>query len=184
MLIVWFFVYKKLDLLFGVLCLPGDQSHPVCATDNKPSCVLHLLDWFIGSRGFSSLERRPEFCWVLQVMTSKNLILFWHFFFLPSIFLSISVFSNESVLCIRWPNCWDFSFSISPSNEYSGLISFKIDWLISLQFKGLSRVFSNTTVQKYQFSGLSFLYGPTLISIHTWLLEKPQLWLYGPLSVK
>ena len=48
-----------------MLCLPGDQSHPVCATDSKPSCVLHLLDWFIGSRGFSSLERRPEF-WVLQ----------------------------------------------------------------------------------------------------------------------
>ena len=53
------------NLLFGVICLPGDQGHPVCATDNKPSCVLHLLDWFIGSRGFPSLERRPEF-WVLQ----------------------------------------------------------------------------------------------------------------------
>ena len=60
---------------------------------------------------------------------------------LPSISPSIRVFSNESTLCIRWPNYW--SFSISPSNEYSGLIS--------LQSKGLSRVFSNTTVQKYQF---------------------------------
>ena len=67
MLIMWvFFAYKSLpNLLFGVLCLPGDESHPVCATDNKPSCVLHLLDWFIGSCGFSSLERMPEF-WVLQ----------------------------------------------------------------------------------------------------------------------
>ena len=54
------------NLLFGVLCLPGDQSHPVCATDNKPSCVLHLLGWCIGSRGFSSLEQRPEFS-VLQL---------------------------------------------------------------------------------------------------------------------
>ena len=62
-------------------------------------------------------------------------------FFLPSIFPSIQVFSSESVLCIRWPKDWCFSFSISPSNEYSGLISFRI----SLQFKGLSRVFSNTT---------------------------------------
>ena len=53
------------NLLFGVLCLPGDQSHPVCATVNKPSCVLHLLDWLIGSRDFSSLEWRPEF-WVLH----------------------------------------------------------------------------------------------------------------------
>ena len=71
MLIVWFLSIKSSpNLLFGVLCLPGDQSHPVCATVratvNKPSCVLHLLDWFIGSRGFSSLERRPEF-WVLHL---------------------------------------------------------------------------------------------------------------------
>ena len=58
--------------------------------------------------------------------------------------------SNESVLCIRWPKYWSFSFSISPSNEYSGLISFTMDWL---QFKGLSRVFSRTTVQKHQFFG-------------------------------
>ena len=66
MLIEWFLSIKSLpNLLFGVLCLPGDQSHPVCATDNKPSCMLHLLGWFIGSCGFSSLERRPEF-WVLQ----------------------------------------------------------------------------------------------------------------------
>ena len=66
MLILWFLSIKSLpNLLFGVLCLPRDQSHPVCATVNKPSWVLHLLDWFIGSRGFSSLERRPEF-WVLQ----------------------------------------------------------------------------------------------------------------------
>ena len=55
------------NLLSGVLCLPGDQSHPVWATVNKPSCVLHLLGWFIGSRGFSSLEQRPEF-WVLQYL--------------------------------------------------------------------------------------------------------------------
>ena len=66
MLIEWFLCIKSLpNLLFGVLCLPGDQSHLVCATDNKPSCVFHLLDWLIGSRGFSSLEQRPEF-WVLH----------------------------------------------------------------------------------------------------------------------
>ena len=70
---------------------------------------------------------------------------------LPSIFPSIRVFSNESVLRIRWPKYWSFNFSISPSHEYSGLISFRIDCLISLQSKGLSRIFSNTTVQKHQF---------------------------------
>ena len=68
-----------------------------------------------------------------------------------SIFPSIRVFSNESALCIRWPKYWSFSFSISPSNEYSELISFRTDALISLQSKGLSRVFSNTTVQNNQF---------------------------------
>ena len=64
------------------------------------------------------------------------------------------VFSMESVLHIRWPKYWSFSFSISPSNDCSGLISFRIYYrLISLQSKGLSRVFSNTTVQKHQFFG-------------------------------
>ena len=63
----------------------------------------------------------------------------------------IRVFSNESALCIWWPEYWSFSFSISPSNEYSGLISVRMDCWISLQSKGLSRVFSNTTVQKHQF---------------------------------
>ena len=63
---------------------------------------------------------------------------------------SIRVFSNESALHIRWPKYWSFGFSISPSNEYSGLISFKQTGWISLQSKGLSGVFSNTTVQKHQ----------------------------------
>ena len=68
-------------------------------------------------------------------------------------FFSIRVFSKESVPHIRWPMYSSFSFSISPYNEYSGLISFRMDWLISLRSKGLSRVFSNTTVQKHQFFG-------------------------------
>ena len=68
----------------------------------------------------------------------------------PSIFPSIRVFSSESVLRIWWPKNWTFSFSISPSSEYSGLISFRTG-LISLPSKGLSRVFSNATVQKHQF---------------------------------
>ena len=91
------------------------------------------------------------------------------FLLLPSIFPNTRVVSNESVLSIRWPKYWSFSFS--PSNEYSGLISFRIDWLISLQSKELTRVFSNTTVQNHQF----FDAQPFLLSnshIHTWLLEK------------
>ena len=70
---------------------------------------------------------------------------------LTSIFPSTWVFSSKSVLHIRWTKYWSFSLSISPSNEYSGLTSFRIAGWISLQSKGLSRVFSNTTVQKHQF---------------------------------
>ena len=86
------------------------------------------------------------------VMPSNHLILCHPLLLLPSVFPSIRVFSNESVLHIRWPKYW--SFNISPSNEYSGLISFSTDWfgLLAVQ-ETLSRVFSNTTVQKHQFFG-------------------------------
>ena len=87
-----------------------------------------------------------------SVMPSNYLILCRPLLLPPSIFPSIRVFSNESVLHIRWPKYWNFSFSISPSSEYSRLISFRMAGLISLQSKGLSRVF-NTTVKKHQFFG-------------------------------
>ena len=105
-------------------------------------------------------------------MRSNYLILCHLLLILPSIFPSIRVFSNESVLHIRWSKYWSFSFSISPSNEYSRLISFRMDGWISLQFKGLSRVFSNTTDQKHQFFGAQ-LSLQSSSHIHTWLLEKP-----------
>ena len=70
------------------------------------------------------------------VMPSNHLILCHTLLLLPSIFPSITVFSNESVLCIRWPKYWNFSFKISPSNEHSGLISFKMDWLDLLAVQG------------------------------------------------
>ena len=71
-----------------------------------------------------------------SVMPSNHLILCHPLLLLPSVFLSIRVFSNESVLCIRWPKYWSFSFSISPSNEYSGLISFRMDCLDLLAVQG------------------------------------------------
>ena len=89
-----------------------------------------------------------------SVMPSNHLVLCRPLLLLPSIFPSIRVFFNESVLCIRWPKYWSFSFS--PSSEYSGLISFRIDWLDLLEVQGLSRVFSNTTVQKHQFFSAQF----------------------------
>ena len=85
---------------------------------------------------------------IVSVMPSNHLILCHPFLLWPSIFASIRVFSNESALRIRWPKYWSFSFNISLSNEHPGLISFRMDWLDLLAVQGLSRVFSNTTVQK------------------------------------
>ena len=95
-----------------------------------------------------------------------HLILCCLLLLLPSVFPSSRVFSNESALRIRWPKYWSFSFSISPSNEYSGLISFRISGLIALLSKGLSRVFCTTTVWKHHSLMLSRLYGPAIICIH------------------
>ena len=102
-----------------------------------------------------------------SVMPSSHLFLCRPLLLLPSIFPSIRVFSNESVLCIRWPNYGTFSFSISPSNEYSGLISFRIDWLDLLAVQGTLKSSSPTPQFKsINSSALSFLHSPTLTSIH------------------
>ena len=87
------------------------------------------------------------------VMLSNHLILCHPLLLLPSVFPNIRVFSNDSAFHIRWPKYWSFSFNISPSNEHPGLISFRMDWLDLLVVQGLSRVFSNTLVQKHQFFG-------------------------------
>ena len=105
------------------------------------------------SLSITNFQSLPRFMSIESVMPSNHLILFCPLLLLPLIFPSIRVFSNESVLHIRWPKYWSFSFNISPSNEYSGLISLGWTGLTSLQSKGLSRVFSNTTVQKHQFFG-------------------------------
>ena len=116
------------------LCDPTNPSTPgLCGVTNSRS-----------SLKLTSIE---------SVMPSNHLILCRPLLLLPSIFPSIRVFSNESTLHMRWPNYWSFSFSISPSNEHPGLISFRMDWLDLLQSKGISRVFSNTKVQKHQFFG-------------------------------
>ena len=111
---------------------------------------------------------------VKPVMLFNYLILCRPLLLPPSIFPSIRVFSNESVLCIRWPKHWRFSFSISPYKEYSGLISFRMDWLDLLAVQGTLKVFSNTTDQKHQF----FSAQTSLRSnshIPTWLLEKSTI---------
>ena len=101
------------------------------------------------------------------VMPSNHLILCHPLLLLPSIFPSIRVFSNESALCIRWPQYWSFSFSISPSNEYSGLISFRMDWLDLLAVQGtLKSLLQHHSSKASIPSVLSFLYSSTLTFIH------------------
>ena len=89
----------------------------------------------------------------ISIMPSNYLILCHPLFLLPSIFPRIRVFSNESVFRIMWSKYWIFNFSISPSNEYSGLISFRMDWMDLLAVQRISRVFSNIRVQNHQFFG-------------------------------
>ena len=99
------------------------------------------------------------------VMPSSHLTICHSLLLLPSIFPSIRVFFNASTLCIRWPKYWSFSFSISPSNEYSGLISFRIDWL-DLYSPRDSQESSTLQFKSINSYVLSLLYGPTLTSLH------------------
>ena len=119
------------------------------------------------SLSITNSQSPPKLMSIKSVMPSNHLILCHSLLLLPSNFPSIRVFSNELALRIRWPKYWSFIFNISPSNEHPGRISLRMDWLDFLvQSKGLSRVFSNTTVQNINSSVLSFLYSPTLISRH------------------
>ena len=129
---------------------------------------------FQSSRKLMSIE---------SVMHSSHLILCRPLLLLPKIPPRIRIFENESTLHKKWTKYWSFSFSISPSKENPGLSPLKWTGWISMQSKGLSRVFSNTTVQKHQFFGAQ-LSSQSNPHIHTWTLEKPLPWLDGPLLAK
>ena len=106
------------------------------------------------------------------IVPFNHLILYQSLLLLPSVFPNIRVFSNELTLLIRWPKYGTFSFNISPSSEYLGLISFKTEWFILLAVQGTLKSLLNTTVQKHQFSSTQpFLWSNS--HILTWLVEKP-----------
>ena len=111
-----------------------------------------------------------------SVMPSSYLILCRPLLLLPSIFPSIRVFSNESTLRLRWPKYWSFNFSMSPSNEHPGLISFKMDWLDLLAVQGTLK-----SVLQHHSSKASILWCSAFLQsnshIHTWLLEKTIAWI-------
>ena len=106
------------------------------------------------------------------VMPSNHLILCCPLLLLHSIFPSIRVFSNESVVHIRWPKYWSFSFSISPSNEHPGLISFRMDWFDLLTVQGTLKSLFQHHSSKHQFFGIQLSLWSSS-HIHTWLLQKP-----------
>ena len=107
-----------------------------------------------------------------SMMPSNHIILCRPLLLLPPIPPSIRVFSSESTLHIRWPKYWSFSFSISPSNEHPGLISFRMDWLDLLAVQGTLKSLVQHTVQKHQFFGAQ-LSSQSNSYTHTWPLEKP-----------
>ena len=120
------------------------------------SCVqLFVIPWTTAHQASLSVTNSWSLFTLMSikpVMPSNNFILCHPLLLLLSIFLHIRVFSSESVLHIRWPKYWSFSFKISPSNEYSELISFRIDWFDFLAVQGtLKSLLCNTTVQKHQF---------------------------------
>ena len=122
--------------------------------------------------GFLVLHHLPDLLKLMSiesVLPSNHLVLCHPLLFLLSVFPSIRVFSNQSVLRISWPKYW--SFSISPSNEYSGLMSFRINWFDLLAVQGLSRVSSIMEVWKHEFFGIQHSLWSNS-HIHTWLLEK------------
>ena len=152
---VWPFIFGSVQLLSRVrlFATPWIAAHQASLSITTSRTLLKLMP-------------------IELVMPSSHLILCCPLLLLPPIPPSISVFSSEPTLCMRWPKYWSFSFSISPSNEHPGLISFRMDWLDLRAVQGLSRVFSNTTVQKYQFFGAQ-LSSQSNSHIHTWPLEKP-----------
>ena len=145
-----------------------DEKHPVqfSSVQSLSHVWLFVTPWTAAHQASLSITNSQSLLKLMSiesVMPSNHLIFYHPLLPPPSVFPSIRVFSNKSVPRIRWPKYWSFSFSVSPFNEYSGLIS--------LLSKGLSRVFSSTTAQKHQLFGAQ----PSLWSdshTHTWSLEK------------
>ena len=141
-----------------VKCMTCDQFSSVAQ-----SCPTLCDPWTAASQASLSITNSQSLLKLVSielVMPSNHLISCRPLLILLSIFSSIRVFSNESVLHIRWPKYWSFSFSISPSNEHPRLISFRMDWLDLLTVQGLSRLFSNTIVQKHQLFGAQHFLWP------------------------
>ena len=151
-------MFHYTDYLFFSHWVISNSLRPHGVQCTRPPCLLPSPRVFPSSCALSQ--------WCYPTVSSGHPLLL-----LPSLFSSISIFSSESVVHIRWSKYWSFSFSISPSLSNQGWFPLGLTGLISVLFKGLSRIFSRTTVQKHQFFGAH----PSLWSnshICTWLLER------------
>ena len=146
------------------------NSHAFVVVVQLLSCVqLFATPWTAACQAslfFTVSQSLLKLMSVESVIPSNHFILYCPLFFLPSIFSSIRVFSNELALYIKWPKYWSFSISISPSNEYSGLISFRIDWFDLLAVQGTLESSPTPQFKSISSSVLSILCGPTLTSAH------------------
>ena len=152
------------------------QSLPQFSSVELLSRVLLFATPWIAARqaslSITNSQNSPKLMSIETVMPSNHLILCCPLLLLPSIFPSIRVFSNESALCIRWPNYWSFSINISPSNERPRPISFWMDWLDLLAVQGTLKSLLQHHSSKHQFFSTQ-LSSQSNSHIHTWPLEKP-----------
>ena len=169
---------KKKEILTPLTSSMTNALHPnmfqFSSVQSFNNVQLIVTLWTTAHQGSLSITNTQSLLKLISielVMPSNHLILCHPLVLLPSILPSIRVFPTESVFCIRWANYWSFSFSISPSNEYSGLITFRMDWLDLLAVQGTLK-----SLQHHS-SRTSILQRSALFKsnshIHTWLLEKP-----------
>ena len=133
----------------------SDSLRPHGLKNPRPPCL-----------SITNSQRLLKLMFVKSVMSSNHFIICHPLLLLPSIFPSIKVFSNKSVLHIRWPKDWSFSFSFNPFSDYSGLISFRMDWLDLLAIQGTQESSPTPQFKSINSSVLSFLSRSTLTSIH------------------
>ena len=161
------YIFKKISTVTRHHSI-SDSSISICPVQPLSCVLLFVTPWTTACQASLSITNSQSLLKLMSiksVMTSSHLMLCCSLLLLPSIFPKVRIFFNESVLCNRLPKYWSFSFSISPFNEYSGLISFRMDWLDLLAVQRtlkslLQHYMSKASILQF------FLYSPTLISIH------------------
>ena len=153
----------------------AQHQRPFSSVQSRSCVQLFVTPWTAACQASLSITNSrsfPKLMSIESVMPSNHFILCHPLLLLPSIFSSIMVFSNESVLHIRWPKYWSFSFDISPSNEYLGLISFRMDWLDVLAVQGTLKSLLQHHSSKSSILCSAFFIVQLSRSLHTWLLRK------------